>query len=112
MNNPFEIIETRLSNIEDLILDLKDLSRKPTLVLSDDKDPKDINEIAKLTGYKPKTIYEFCRKNTIPYHKKNGRLFFFKSEIIDWIQLGQQKTVKKIESETDEFFASKKKRLK
>ncbi|WP_027125289.1 helix-turn-helix domain-containing protein [Gelidibacter mesophilus] len=112
MENPFKLIESRLRNIEDLILDLKDSSRLPTLVISEDEDPKDINQIAKLTGYKPKTIYEFCRKKTIPYHKKNGRSFFFKSEIIEWIQSGEQKTIKAIESETDEFFASKKKRLK
>lgn len=79
---------------------------------TEDKDPKTIDEIVKLTGYSKKTIYGYCQKNTIPHYKKNGRLFFFKSEIIDWIQSGKQKTVKEIEAENDEFFASKNKRSK
>ncbi len=91
------------------ILDQLQQRVKPS---TDDKDPKNIDDIAKLTGYTKKTLYGYCQKNTIPHYKKNGRLFFFKSEIVAWIQLGKQKTINEIESENDEFLASKKKRLK
>lgn len=112
MNNPFETIESRLCNIENLILDLKHpTSQNPSLHI-EDKDPKSIDEIVQLTGYKKKTLYGYCTNKTIPHHKKNGRLFFFKSEIIAWIQSGKQKTINELESENDEFFASRKKRLK
>ncbi len=112
MNNPFESIESRLSNIENLILDIKHLPKNISSEFHEDNNPKNIDDIVKLTGYKKKTIYGYCQNNTIPYHKKNGRIFFFKSEIIDWIQSGNRKTINEIEAETDEFFASKKKRLK
>ncbi len=108
MNNPFESIESRLSNIENLILDIKHLPKNNSSELTGDTDPKNIDDIVKLTGYKKKTIYGYCQNNTIPYHKKNGRIFFFKAEIIDWIQSGKQKTIKEIESETDDLFSSKK----
>lgn len=90
---------------------LNKLDQRPIFV-TDDNDLQNIDETADFTGYTKKTIYGYCQKNTIPHYKKNGRLFFFKSEIIEWIQSGEQKTIKAIESETDEFFASKKKRLK
>jgi predicted DNA-binding transcriptional regulator AlpA len=112
MNNPFETIESRLCNIENLILDLKFPPSQNTSLLLEDKDPKNIDEIVELTGYKKKTLYGYCQNNTIPHHKKNGRLFFFKAEIIDWIQSGKQKTIKEIEAENDDFFASKNKRSK
>ncbi|TXD53911.1 helix-turn-helix domain-containing protein [Polaribacter sp. IC063] len=112
MNNPFEIIESRLGNIENLILDIKHLPKYNSSLLLEDKDPKNIDEIVELTGYKKKTLYGYCQNNTIPHHKKNGRLFFFKAEIIDWIQSGKQKTIKEIEAENDDFFASKNKRSK
>jgi predicted DNA-binding transcriptional regulator AlpA len=80
--------------------------------VNEDKDPKNIDDVVELTGYTKKTIYGYCQNKTIPHCKKNGRLFFFKSEIIEWIQSGKQKTTNEIESENDEFFASKKKRLK
>jgi predicted DNA-binding transcriptional regulator AlpA len=80
--------------------------------ITEDNDPKSIDDVVKLTGYKKKTIYNYCQSKKIPHCKKNNKLFFFKSDIIDWIKTGKVKTVGDIESENDEFFASKNKRLK
>lgn len=101
-----------VAEIKNGYLKILDQLQQRVKTSTDDKDPKNIDEIAKLTGYTKKTIYGYCQKNTIPHYKKNGRLFFFKSEIVDWIQSGKQKTISEIESESDEFLASKKKRLK
>lgn len=72
-------------------------------------NPLSIDEVAKLTGYTKPTIYGYCQNNAIPYHKKNGRLFFFKSEIIDWIKTGKQKTIKELEADNDAYLSSIKK---
>lgn len=72
-------------------------------------DPKSIDEIEKLTGYTKPTLYGYCQKNKIPHHKKNGRLFFFKSEIIEWIKEGKRKTTQEIGLETDALLSKKKK---
>lgn len=72
-------------------------------------NPQNIDEVAKLTGYTKPTLYGYCQNNAIPYHKKNGRLFFFKSEIIDWIRTGKQKTLKELEADTDNFLSNHKK---
>lgn len=101
-----------VAEIKNGYLKILDQLQQRVKTSTDDKDPKNIDEIAKLTGYTKKTIYGYCQKNTIPHYKKNGRLFFFKSEIVAWIQSGKQKTINEIESENDDFFASKKKRLK
>lgn len=97
-----------VAEIKNGYLKILDQLQKRVKTSTDDKDPKNIEEIAKLTGYTKKTIYGYCQKNTIPHYKKNGRLFFFKSEIVAWIQSGKQKTVNEIEAENDEFFSSKK----
>ena len=116
MNNPFEIIESRLSIIEKLLLDfthpLTPTQIQRTQLLTEDEVPQDVDEISLLTGFSKPTIYGYCQKNKIPYHKKNGRLFFFKSEIIEWIKEGKQKTLKEIHSNTDDFLTNKNKRLK
>lgn len=75
-------------------------------------DPKNIDEISNFTGYTKPTIYGYCQKNEIPYHKKNGRLFFFKSEIIDWIKEGKQKTIIEVEADADTLLSNKSKRQK
>jgi predicted DNA-binding transcriptional regulator AlpA len=72
------------------------------------ENPLNIDELEKLTGYSKPTLYGYCQKNTIPYHKKNGRLFFFKSEIILWIKEGKQSTLKDIEAEADACLSNKK----
>ena len=75
-------------------------------------NPLSIDDIALLTGYTKPTLYGYCQKNLIPYHKKNGRLFFFKSEIIDWIKQGKRKSLSEIEDETDKYLSNNKKGLK
>ncbi len=71
--------------------------------------PIRIGAVETLTGYKKQTIYEYCRLNKIPHHKKNNRLFFFKSEITDWIKQGKQNTIAEIEANTDTFLSNKSK---
>ena len=74
------------------------------------ENPQSIDDVVKLTGYTKPTIYGYCQHNEIPYHKKNGRLFFFKSELIDWIKSGRQKTLKEIEADADAYLSNKNKR--
>lgn len=71
--------------------------------------PQNIDWVTLLTGYTKPTIYGYCQNNVIPYHKKNGRLFFFKSEIIDWIKEGKQKTLTEIEADADSYLSNKNK---
>lgn len=71
--------------------------------------PLQLDEVVLMTGYTKPTLYLYCQKNTLPHHKKNGRLFFFKSEIVEWIRTGKQKTLKEIEADTDVYLTTKKK---
>ena len=71
-------------------------------------NPLSIDGIALLTGYTKPTLYGYCQKNLIPYHKKNGRLFFFKNEIIDWIKQGKRKSLAEIEQEAENYLSNNK----
>ncbi|MBP1839409.1 helix-turn-helix domain-containing protein [Formosa algae] len=104
-----DVIEIKHSNIK--ILNYLHHWEK-TKQEQEEEDPKNIDEISLITGYTKKTLYGYCQKNQIPHYKKNGRLFFFKSEIIEWIKEGKQKTLKEIHSDTDDFLTNKNKRLK
>ncbi|WP_434036806.1 helix-turn-helix domain-containing protein [Formosa sp. 4Alg 33] len=102
-----DVIEIKRSNIKIL-----NFLHQWEQVKNEEEELKNIDEISLFTGYTKKTIYGYCQKKQIPHYKKNGRLFFFKSEIIDWIQSGKQKTIAEIEVENDDFFAGKNKRSK
>ena len=105
MKNPFEILDLRLNNIESILLDIKHKPKKENE--SNDDNPLGIKDVAKLTGYTLPTLYGYCQRNEIPYHKKHNRLFFFKPEIIDWIKTGKQKTLKEIQEDTEAYLSKK-----
>ena len=61
-----------------------------------------IEELGKLIGYKKTSIYGLVQKNKIPYHKK-GKLFFLKSEIMEWLKSGKKDTSEDIKKKADEY---------
>lgn len=71
-------------------------------------NPISIKEVAELTGLTVPTLYGYCQRNEIPYHKKGNRLYFFKFEIIEWIKTGKNKTLKELQADADKYLSNKK----
>lgn len=74
--------------------------------------PIQLDAVVPLTGLTKPTLYGYVQRNEIPYHKKGNRLYFFKSEIIDWIKTGKQKTLKELEADAEAYVSNKNKGLK
>ena len=108
----FEKTQQDVAEVKKVLKELKALLLNKAETATGDETPIKIDEVSKLISYKKQTIYEYCRCNKIPHHKKNNRLFFFKSEITDWIKEGKQKTVTEIEADTDTFLSNKNKKRK
>lgn len=53
------------------------------------------------------TIYGHSSKSLIPCMKKGRKLFFSKSELIEWIRQGKKKTLTEIEKEIEESTSKK-----
>ena len=62
-----------------------------------------IDEASKLIDLAKPSVYGLVHKNKIPYHKKSKRLYFLKSEILDWIKSGKHVTKSEIELKADEY---------
>ncbi|MUH37077.1 DNA-binding protein [Zobellia amurskyensis] len=60
-----------------------------------------IEEAALLIKLSKFTIYGLVHKNKIPYHKQGKRLYFLKSELVQWIQGGTSKS--SLELKADEY---------
>lgn len=109
MENPFKNIDERLSNIENLLLDIKHSPKE-----SKEPTPKDewldLNE---LVAYDPEkrskdTFYGYVHKGLIPYYKKKKKLTFLKSEIDEWLKSGKVKSNSEIEDEVEKYLSKKK----
>lgn len=109
MNNPFETIDARLSNIENLLLDLK-YAPKDTDKQTEKDTWFDIIELCNYLPDKPAkpTVYGWVHAGLIPHHKGQKKLRFLKSEIDQWLKSGKQKTVTEIAAEADHYIKTKK----
>tara|TARA_R110002096_G_scaffold65984_1_gene160461 strand:+ start:1038 stop:1394 length:357 start_codon:yes stop_codon:yes gene_type:complete len=94
-NGVVEILKGQ-SKILDLLLNKVETQPEPD-------NPLNIDEVATLTGYTKPTLYSYCQKNIIPHNKKNGRLFFFRTDIINWIKQGKSKTLIELQADADAY---------
>ena len=47
-----------------------------------------LEDVAALLGKSASTIYAMTSEKRIPYRKRGNKLYFFKKELIEWIQSG------------------------
>lgn len=90
MENPFETLSRRLSNIENLLLDIKHAPK------TEEEKPDRIylKEVCELTGLKPPAVYKETSRHTngMPCYRFGSRLVFSRKEILTWLH---DQTVKK-----------------
>ena len=109
MNNPFETIDAKLSNIERLLLEIKRLPNEK------ENEPQaeellTVQGAAKFLSLSVPTIYGLIHKGEIPVMKRSKRCYFSKTELINYLKQGRKKTVLEIAIETDEFLAKNRKK--
>lgn len=71
----------------------------------------DITELSKYIPGNPaiQTIYQWCSKGLIPYHKPAKRLYFFQSEIDSWLMSSHRKSADELMDEAKQYISNKKK---
>lgn len=101
MNNPFEQLNDRLSKIEDILLNL---TQEPKNEANAD-ELLVIEDAAKFLNLAVPTIYGKVSNNSIPYNKQGKRLYFLKSELIEYIKQGRNKTNLEIEKDAESYLS-------
>ncbi len=102
MFNPFETIEARLANIENLLLDLKH-DAKNTHNLPETDQLLTIQQAADFLKLSVPTIYSLVSRSEIPVSKKGKRLYFSEQELTAWIKGGRKKTLQELSAEADKY---------
>ena len=109
MNNPFEVIEARLNNIETLLLDLKHTPKEQSAQPEAD-ELLTVQQTAKFLSLSVPTVYGLISKGELPVMKRSKRCYFSKVELINYLKQGRKKTLAEIASEADTFLSTRKKR--
>ena len=106
MNNPFETIDARLSNIENLLLDLKH-PLKEAGNLPETDQLFTIQQAGEFLNLKVPTLYGLIQRAAIPVCKRGKRLYFSKQELIEWIKAGRKISLAETESEAINYINKK-----
>lgn len=106
MNNPFEVIEARLNSIENLILNLKHI---PKTVEPTDQSEKllTIQEAAEFLSLTVPTMYSKVSKGELPVMKRSKRLYFSRTELLEYLKDGRKKSNAEIEQEAKAYLKKK-----
>jgi excisionase family DNA binding protein len=80
MNNPFEILEARLVNIEAMLRELLLASQQNI------DSPLDSEQAASFINLELPTLYNLVQKRKIPFHRQGKKLYFFKKDLVSWIK--------------------------
>ncbi len=108
MNNPFELIEARLCSIENLILDLK---HNPQTVepIEQPEQLLTIQEAAEFLSLTVPTLYSKVSKGELPVMKRSKRLYFSRTELMNYLKDGRKKSFAEIDREAETYLLNKKK---
>lgn len=98
MNNPFEVIEARLNNIETLLLDLKHTPQTQGEQPETD-ELLTVQDTAKFLSLSVPTIYTLISRGELPVMKRSKRCYFSKVELINYLKQGRKKTFAETASE-------------
>ena len=80
VENPFTEIDKRLSNIENLLLDIKHPERPP-----EPSDRCQLKDACEITGLSKAAIYKLTHEKGIPHAKFGSRLIFSRRSLIAWV---------------------------
>jgi len=106
MINPFETIDARLSNIENLLLDLKHLPKETNEQHKTD-ELLTVQDAATFLRLSVPTVYGLISKGDLPVMKRSKRCYFSKIELINYLKEGRKKTNAEIDAEAQNFVTRK-----
>lgn len=102
MNNPFEIIEERLSKIESLILSLKNESNQG----NEKEQPEQlltVQQAADFLNLSVPTVYSKVSRGELPVMKRGKKLHFSSTELMQYLKDGRKLTSSEIETEAENY---------
>ena len=70
--------------------------------------PINITDAATLLGLAVPTMYSKVSKGELPYMKRGKRLYFSRTELLDYIKAGKKKSSAEIDAEADAYLSNRK----
>lgn len=112
------VIDVKINSINSILTFIAELSNKKDAAILPPQEispislinerPLNIREAAEYLSLSVNTIYQKVKRREIPYNKRNGRLYFDKQKLRDYIEGGQVKSIDEIREEADRYTRKRK----
>ena len=99
----FEQLPSAVAALRDEVFEIKSILLDQVEPHHSIKNPIGIREVSEITMLSVPTIYSYCQKNKIPYSKVGNKLYFFRSEIINWIKQNKRKSLSELMIDAEEY---------
>ena len=99
----FEQLPQAVTVLTQEVQELKEIILQNTKQPEQPETPIYLEEAAELLGIEKPTLYSKVSRREVPFHKRGNRLYFFKSELLDYIKEGRKKTTAEIEAEAETY---------
>lgn len=93
-------LNEKLDSLKTLLLKKQEPQEKPDELLT-------IKQAAKFLTLSVATLYSKVSKNEIPYMKKSKRLYFSRTELLDYLKNGKHKSNAEIEAAAQDYLNGK-----
>lgn len=80
--NPFDVIEKRLSEIETLLQEIKN----PITLKQEPQDRINLTDACEITGLSKASIYKMTHEKRLPHMKFGSRLVFSRRQLTIWVE--------------------------
>ena len=104
----FEQLPQAVSELHEKLSNIEQLLREGSQQSPPEDELLTILGASKFLKLSTQTVYGKVSRNEIPVNKQGKRLYFYRSELVDWIKSGRKKTVSEIQQEAVQSFIPRK----
>lgn len=83
----FEQMQRDVNKCLTLLQEIRENRNGETLTVQEEEKPISIDDAADFLGVRRQTVYQ--RIDKIPHRKRFGKLYFFKSELLEYLEGGK-----------------------
>ena len=83
-----EVVGQLLSKVDYIIDKLENGVVREAQSANDQHCIMTLDDVCKMIGIRQSTVYALTSARKIPFHKRGNKLYFFKDELIRWIERG------------------------
>ena len=90
--------------LDQLVVKLADrIAKSSQNQKSESEELLDVSQTSQLIKLTKPTLYGLVHRNKIPFYKKGKKLYFYRSEILNWINSGKSTTKEDLEERANEY---------